>query len=167
MGARAVGDEHGGQHGGAAGEDEAVERDDERGALEVLQLGILDLAIDLGERLLTAHGENGVAEGHEDAEESEEMDEWSALEEAEGVVTELQIGGGGEWRQLGMLHDGRINAPAEDDDNHDGCDLHDLEGLVAGLLDALDVFPPVVDGDDGGKEGRGFIDGEVEVGLAV
>jgi hypothetical protein len=67
-----IGDEHGGEQGGAAGEDEAVDRDDDRGALEVLELGVLDLAIDLGERFFAAHGEDGVAEGHEDAEEAEQ-----------------------------------------------------------------------------------------------
>jgi hypothetical protein len=33
---------------------------------------VLDFAVDLGEGLFARHGEDGVAEGHEDAEEAEE-----------------------------------------------------------------------------------------------
>ncbi len=35
------------------------------------------------------------------------------------------------------------------------------EGFVAGLLDALDVLPPVVDGDDDGEDGRGEVHREL------
>ena len=68
----AVGDQHGGQQRGAAGEDQAVDGDDDRRALQVLELGMLDLAIDLGQALFAAHGQDGVAEGHEDAEQAED-----------------------------------------------------------------------------------------------
>ena len=67
-----VGDQHRSQQRGAAGEDQAVDGDDDRRALQVLELGVLDLAIDLGQALLTAHGQDGVAEGHQDAEQAED-----------------------------------------------------------------------------------------------
>ena len=67
-----VGNQHRRQQRGAAGEDQAVDGDDDRRALEVLQLGMLDLAIDLGQALFAAHGQDGVAEGHEDAEQAED-----------------------------------------------------------------------------------------------
>ena len=67
-----VGDEHGSQQRGAAGEDEAVDGDDDGRALQVLELGMLDFAVDLGQALFAAHGQDGVAEGHEDAEQAED-----------------------------------------------------------------------------------------------
>ena len=60
-----VGDEHHGQEADAAREDQAVDEDDERRLLEVRQLRRLDLAVDLGQRLLAAHGQDRVAERHE------------------------------------------------------------------------------------------------------
>jgi hypothetical protein len=64
---RSRGDQHGGQQRGAAGEDQAVDGDDDRRALQVLELGMLDLAVDLRQALLAAHGQHGVAEGHQNA----------------------------------------------------------------------------------------------------
>jgi len=43
-----------------------------RGALQILELGMLDLAIDLRQALLAAHGEHGVAECHENSKTSPE-----------------------------------------------------------------------------------------------
>ena len=60
-----------GQKGAETGEEEAVGCDDKRGALQVLELGMLDLAVDLSERFFAAHREHGVAEGHQYAEEAE------------------------------------------------------------------------------------------------
>ena len=53
------------------GEDEAVNRDDDRGALQVLELGMGEFPVDLRQRLFAAHGQNGVAEGNQNAEQSE------------------------------------------------------------------------------------------------
>jgi hypothetical protein len=50
-----------------------------------------------------------------------------------------------------------VNAPEEQDHDHDGGDLHDAESLVAGFFDALDVLPPVIDGDGGGEDGGGVV----------
>ena len=55
----------------------------------------------------------------------------------------------------------RVAAPDQHHDHHDGGDLHDAESLVAGLLNALDVLPPVIGGGYDGKE-----DGEV-VGIEM
>ena len=48
MGPLPGGNQHGSQQRGAAGEDQAVDRDNNRRTLEVLELGVLNLAIDLG-----------------------------------------------------------------------------------------------------------------------
>ena len=90
--ARPVWDQHGGQQRGAAGEDQAVDGDDDGRALQVLELGVLDFAVDLGQALLAAHGQDGVAECHEDAEQPEHGDELGSFEEPERVFAEVQIG---------------------------------------------------------------------------
>ena len=43
------------------------------------------------------------------------------------------------------------------DDHHYGGDLHDAQRLVAGFFDALDVFPPVINGYQQGKGGGGVV----------
>ena len=96
---------------GAAGEDEAVDGDDDGGALEVLELGVLDLAIDLGEGFFAAHGQHGVAEGHQDAEEAEQRDEFGAFEEAQRVLAEIHVAGGGQRRQVRALARRRNRRP--------------------------------------------------------
>ena len=53
-----VGDQYHGQKADAGREHEAVDEDDESGFLEVGQLRRLDLAVDLGQRLLAAHGQD-------------------------------------------------------------------------------------------------------------
>ena len=50
---------------------EAVNSNDDGGPLQVLQLRMGKLAVDLGQRFLAAHGQHGMAEGNEDAEETE------------------------------------------------------------------------------------------------
>src|ERR1700758_731792 len=66
-----VRNEHHGQQGDDSRKDEAVDSDDDRCSLQILELGVLDLAVDLSESLLAAHGKDGMAEGHDDSEESE------------------------------------------------------------------------------------------------
>ena len=101
-----------GQQRGAAGEEQAVDGDDDRGALQVLELGMLDFAVDLGEALFAAHGEHGVAEGHEDAEEAEASESrLRAFEEAERIVAEVEIGWHGQRRQMRAAHERRSRRP--------------------------------------------------------
>ena len=95
-----VGNQHGGQQRGAAGEDQAINGDDDGRALQVLELGMLDLAVDLGQALLAAHGQHGVAEGHENAEEAEQRHQPRALEKAQRVVAEFEVGRRGRRRQM-------------------------------------------------------------------
>src|SRR5262245_39326568 len=54
------------------GEQQAVEKDNERSFLEIWQFWRLDLAIDLRERLFAAHREVRVTEGDDDAYDAEE-----------------------------------------------------------------------------------------------
>ena len=51
-----------------AGKNETVNRNDDGGSLQVLQLGMGQFAVHLGQRFLAAHGQHGMAEGDQDAE---------------------------------------------------------------------------------------------------
>ncbi len=152
---------------GAAREDQAVDGDDNRRALQVLELGMLDFAIDLRQALLAAHGQHGVAEGHQDAEQAQQRHQLGSLEKAQRIVAELEIVHGRRRRQMSAPHHHRVNAPDQQNHHHDGGDLHDPQSLAARLLDALDVLPPVVDRDHGGEHGRGVIHVELEGGIVV
>ena len=59
---RGVGDNHDREEGNQRGEQHAVDEDHEAGALQVLQLGIRDFAVDLGQALFAAHGQQRVAQ---------------------------------------------------------------------------------------------------------
>ena len=50
-----------------------------------------------------------------------------------------------------------VNAPEEQDDHHYGGDLHNAQSLAAGLLNALDVLPPVIGGHRGREQGRSVV----------
>ncbi len=148
-----VGDEHGCQQRGPAGEDQAVDRDDDRRALQVLQFRVLDLAVHLSEALLAAHGEDGVAEGHQDAKQAEDR-QAVASQKPECIIAEMEIGGDGRWRQMGSADGNRITAPDQQNDHHHRGDLHNAQRLVARLLNALDVLPPVIDRHSGSQQRR-------------
>src|SRR6202042_1117738 len=126
----------------------AVNGDDDGCALEILELGMLNLPIDLGKAFLAAHGQQRVTEGHENAEQTEHLDvcESRPAQESESVIAELEICDRGGRRQMSAANEHRIYAPDHEDYHHHGGDLHNLHGLAARLLDALDVFPPVIDG---------------------
>ena len=53
------------------GKHEAVNRDDDRGTLQVLKLGMGKFTVYLSKRLFAAHGQNGVAEGDQNSEQAE------------------------------------------------------------------------------------------------
>ncbi len=53
------------------------------------------------------------------------------------------IGQRWQWRAV-MQH--RVNGPDHQDHDHHGGDLHYAQGLVTGFFNALDVFPPVING---------------------
>src|SRR5260370_38770511 len=48
----------------------------------------------------------------------------------------------------------RIYAPGDEDHHHDGRGLHDAHGFLARFVDALDVVPPEINGDEDGETGR-------------
>jgi hypothetical protein len=128
-----------------AGEDEAVNADDDGGALQVLEFGMRQFAIDLGERFFAAHGQHGVTEADDEPEDAEHVRQFAVLPEAERFVAVVNVGEGREGRQVAADFEQGEKRPAEQHHHHDGGDLHDPESLFAGLLDALDVLPPEVE----------------------
>ncbi len=87
-----VRDDHHEQQGRESGEYEAVNGDDDGGAFQVLELGMGELAIDLGKRFFAAHGQHRVAEGDQDAEDAElsrqVLSQVGVLHEAERFIAE-------------------------------------------------------------------------------
>ncbi len=65
IGANLVGNDHDREERNQRGEEQAVDEDHQPGLFQILQLGMLDLAIDLGQRFLAAHGQHRVAEADE------------------------------------------------------------------------------------------------------
>src|SRR5438270_4159469 len=45
----------------------------------------------------------------------------------------------------------RDHTPSDQDDHHDRRDAHDPQRFGAGLVDALNVFPPEINGHEDGK----------------
>ena len=89
------------------GEHEAVDGNDDGGALQVLQLGMGKFAIDLGQRFLAAHGQHGVAECDQDAEDAkfagQILGQIGVLHEAQSFRAELKVVGGGQRYGLESL----------------------------------------------------------------
>ena len=82
----------------------------------------------------------------------------AVFQEAERLVGEVEVGQGGQGRQVAADLQQGERGPAQQHDHHDGGDLHDPESFFAGLVDALDVLPPVVKRDRQGKHDRGGVD---------
>src|SRR6266702_6410259 len=156
------GNQHGSEQRGPTGEDEAVDRDDNCRALQIFELGMLDLAVNLRQALLAAHGQDRVAECHQNSEQPKQRNKFRSLEEPESVIAELEI----RWRrqrwQVNSTHQQRIRAPDKQHHHHDRGDLHYAKSLVARLFDALDVLPPVIDGHSTRKYGCSGVHVELE-----
>ena len=147
-----IGNEHYREQRRQAGENETVDRDYNRGFLQILQLRVSQFTINLRERLLAAHGQNRVAEGHQDSEHAEHSRQTlfrkAVPQEAEGFLAEMEVLGRGEWNRLISGLDQCECRPRQENDHHYGGDLHHSKGLLAGLVDALDVLVPEIDSHD-------------------
>ena len=152
-----VGDQHDRQQRDKAGEYEAVDTDDNGCALQVFQLGVREFPIYLRQRFFAAHGEHGVPEADDESQNAEHVRQFAVLPEAERFVAIVNVGQGGEGRQVAAYLEQGEKRPAQQHHHHDGRDLHDPERLFAGFFDALDVFPPEVERDGHGKHNRGAV----------
>ena len=84
-----------------------------------------------------------------------------------GVLGETQVIEGGSRRQGAAADQERKDRPPEQDHDHDGRNLHDVERVAARFVEAAGVAPPEVHDDAHGEHGRelvprdGQADGEV------
>ncbi len=176
--ADAVGDQHHRQKANAPGEDQAVNEDDEGGFLEVGQLGRFDFPVDLGQRLLAAHRQDGVPEGNEQTEQADQAQPVFTVHTAQllgqrrfaqeagrvydrcrrrilrGVVDlrpQIDFAKHTRFRSFDPERDA---APGKHDHSHHRGGDHDLERLFAGLMNPNNVLAEEVQGDRGGEEDR-------------
>src|SRR5580700_2890898 len=112
---------------------------------------MFDLAVDLREGLLAAHGQHGVSEADEDNDQRQ-MAEPGAVEPAQRLLVELHDSS---TQRVGRYLDGNPEdsdgAPDNQDHDHNRGDDHDLQSFFAGLVDALYVLPPEIKNDENGK----------------
>src|ERR1035437_6035534 len=89
--ARRIGNDHHRKEGNERGKDHAVNEDDQPGLLQVGQLGMLDFAIDLGERLLAAHSQDGVPEGDENPQQADRVGKAAVTQPSQRVGGEMEM----------------------------------------------------------------------------
>ena len=159
--AHAVRNDHHREERDQRGQQQAVDENDHAGAQQILELGRLDLAIDLGQRFLARHREDRMAERDQNSQSADRARTREMLEPAERVVGELQF----ERRQMRASRIDREPAPYDHDHSHHGRDLHDSHRLAAGLLDAENVLAPEICRDGDGEEGGGEIGWQDDAGV--
>ena len=71
-------------------EQQAVDENHEAGALQVLQLGMRDLAVDLRQAFLAAHGQQRVSQADQDRDHGDRRRQ-RAFQPAQGVIAEMQV----------------------------------------------------------------------------
>ena len=118
---------------------------------------MFDLAIDLGQRFLAAHGQYGMAEAHQHHDEGNARGP-GAQQPAERLTIVVHGGGSGKRRQVRTRFGQRNQAPDNQHHHHHRGDLHDLQGAFTGFVNALRVLPPKIKGDhDGEKRRKGVV----------
>ena len=152
----AVGNERHREEAHERGEQQAVDENHQAGALEVLHLRLLDLAVNLRERFLAAHREDRVAEADEDGDRRERRPPRS-FQPAERIVGETQVARDRRRRPPAAVHQQGRRAPGDEDHDHHRRDLHDLERVVARLVQALGVAPPEIHGDEDREQRRRLV----------
>src|SRR5579859_1302552 len=163
-----VGNNHHREEGNQRGKHQAVDENDQSGFFEVLELGTLDFAIDLGERFFSAHGQYGMAQSDEDGDDAEHVRQAAVRQPAERARAEMKISRIGKRWKLRMPQHRSIDAPADQEHHHHGNQLHDVQRFFARFRHAFDIFPPEINGDDDRKGGgdagdRGFREGSAQV----
>ena len=148
-----VGDDHHGKHGSQAGKDKAEDGNDQRRPFQVAQLRTGNFAVHLGQRFFTAHGQHGVAESDQDAEQADALSPVDIFQEPKSFRAEVKVFRDRQRRQWRCVVNDRVEGPAHQYHHHHRGDLHYAERLVTGLFNPLDVFPPVITGHQQGKGG--------------
>ena len=146
--ANVVGNEHHRKKRNQRSKYQAIDKDDQPGFLEVGQLGRLDFAVHLRQRLFSAHRQHGMPKADKNRDHTGKVPELDAVQPTQGIGSKLQILRMRQRGKRGMPERNGVQAPANQDHDHYGRELHDAHGLLAGFRNALDVVPPEIDGDE-------------------
>ena len=134
-------------------EQHAVNEDHEAGALQILQLGVRDFAVHLGQALFAAHRQQRVAQAHQNGDERNRRRRRSP-QPAESLLAEMQIGQSRQRYGLVTVLEDRDQAPPDQDHHHYRRDLHNAQSLFAGFVNADDVLAPEIYGDRRREDSR-------------
>ena len=115
---------------------------------------MLDFAVHLRKRFLAAHRQNRVPEADENRNQRNHVRPLIAIEPAERALIELHVPG---MRPRGKVPIGPgvkgVKTPSNEYHHHHSGELHDAKGFPARFGNALDIFPPEIEGD-GDSNGR-------------
>ena len=142
---RLVGNDHHREERNQRREDHAVDENDQRRLLEVRQLGMLDFAVHLRQRLLAAHGQHRVAQPDEHCGERDQMRNAGAVQPSQRARRQQNIARDRSGRQLASPHPQGVSAPRDQHDHHHRGELHDPERFFARFGNPLDVLPPEIE----------------------
>src|SRR2546429_8155886 len=86
-----VRNDHYGKERDQRGKDQTVDENDRPGFFEVRELRAFDFAIDLRQRLLSTHREDGVAQSDEDGDDAEHVGKAAVREPAESAGAQPEV----------------------------------------------------------------------------
>ena len=154
LGPDLVGNDHHREKRGQGGKQKGVNSNDNRGFLQILQLGMSNLAIHLSERFLAAHSQHRVSEANEHDEQSQMADPlvFELCQPAQRLVIKNNSGSQRVRRELKRPVPDADRAPDDQHDHHHGGHNHDLERLSARFVNTLSVFPPEINGDQNSEK---------------
>ena len=167
-----VGNDHHREERDQRGKQQAVDKNHQPGLLQVLQLGMFDLAIDLGQSFFAAHGQHGVPEADEEDNPGEnaerQMPEPRCIQPAQRFFVQRHHARVQRVRrQLDGSAQNRDGAPDQQNHHHHRGDRHDLQSFLAGFVHALGILPPEVADDDDGQSRGEVVVGKVEGAVHV
>ena len=142
--AHPVRNQHHGQERHHRGEQHAVKEDHETGLLEILQLGMRNLAVHLRQGFLAAHSQQRVPQPdqHDDP---DQLFHTGPVQPAEAFAGDVEVRGRGQRDRLVAARENRGQRPDDQYDDHHGGDLHDAQRLLARLMHADNVLTPKID----------------------
>src|SRR6266700_5490795 len=149
--AHTIRNDHHGKERNQGGKDQTVDKNNRAGLFQVGKLGAFDFAIDLRQRFLAAHREDGMTQCDEDGDDAEHVRKTAVRQPAEGAGAQPEVAWMGPRRQRGMAYRHGVYTPADEHHHHHGDQLHDLQSFFAGLGNALGVLPPEKKCDGDGK----------------
>ena len=164
----AVGNDHDGEKRYEGSEEQAVDENNQARFFQIRKLGSFDFAIHLRERFFAAHRQDGMSDADKHGDHGNHAHDLAAVKPAERPLVQLNIGRRRKRRKVCAANPNGVRAPHDQDDHHHRGDLHDFQGLIAGFMHALYIFPPEKKRDQyGEKRGRRILrkhDARVKVG---